>query len=272
MSRERVRAASSTSWRAAPRKRRSRLSSKREEKLRCVGDDAAIVKALGILVSNASNSPRPAVSCGLRVRHQGELSPSSSRTRVQGIDPRAMSKLGRPFEQGGEVMENGMKGSGLGLAIARALVDLHGGALRIRSRARHRNECRAMVRITPARIAPALTSRRSAGAALHEPTTRPRPRRPRLRALVASADGGCARGNCEGQRAGRARCLQCAARHDENARQRPRSKAPVQIPVATANFRAARNGPTPDRDRRRNARPLIADDDLDLIATGGLAH
>jgi two-component system cell cycle sensor histidine kinase PleC len=32
------------------------------------------------------------------------------------------------------LIENGMRGSGLGLAIARALIDLHGGALRFRSR------------------------------------------------------------------------------------------------------------------------------------------
>jgi two-component system cell cycle sensor histidine kinase PleC len=51
----------------------------------------------------------------------------------RGIDPQALSRLGRPFEQNAAVLENGMKGSGLGLAIARALIDLHGGALRIRS-------------------------------------------------------------------------------------------------------------------------------------------
>jgi two-component system cell cycle sensor histidine kinase PleC len=42
--------------------------------------------------------------------------------------------LGRPFEQAGGVLENGMKGSGLGLAIARAIAELHGGALKLRSR------------------------------------------------------------------------------------------------------------------------------------------
>jgi len=52
----------------------------------------------------------------------------------RGIDPRAISKLGKPFEQCADLMENGMRGSGLGLAIARALIELHGGALRFRSR------------------------------------------------------------------------------------------------------------------------------------------
>ena len=42
-------------------------------------------------------------------------------------------RLGRPFEQAGAVLINGMKGSGLGLAIANSLVELHGGALRLQS-------------------------------------------------------------------------------------------------------------------------------------------
>jgi two-component system cell cycle sensor histidine kinase PleC len=42
--------------------------------------------------------------------------------------------LGRPFEQGGVLMANGMRGSGLGLAIANSLVELHGGTLRLASR------------------------------------------------------------------------------------------------------------------------------------------
>ena len=44
-------------------------------------------------------------------------------------------RSGRPFEQGSVVMANGMKGSGLPLAIANSLVELHGGTLRLQSRA-----------------------------------------------------------------------------------------------------------------------------------------
>jgi two-component system, cell cycle sensor histidine kinase PleC len=50
-----------------------------------------------------------------------------------GIPPAPLARLGRPFEQLGGTLNNGMKGSGLGLAIARSLVDLHGGSIRIRS-------------------------------------------------------------------------------------------------------------------------------------------
>ena len=50
-----------------------------------------------------------------------------------GIAAENLVRLGRPFEQAGAVMINGMKGSGLGLAIANSLVELHGGALRLQS-------------------------------------------------------------------------------------------------------------------------------------------
>jgi two-component system, cell cycle sensor histidine kinase PleC len=52
-----------------------------------------------------------------------------------GIAAEDAARLGRPFEQGAVVMANGMKGSGLGLAIANSLVELHGGTLRLKSRA-----------------------------------------------------------------------------------------------------------------------------------------
>jgi two-component system, cell cycle sensor histidine kinase PleC len=52
-----------------------------------------------------------------------------------GITAEDVARLGRPFEQGDVVMANGMKGSGLGLAIANSLVELHGGTLRLQSRA-----------------------------------------------------------------------------------------------------------------------------------------
>jgi two-component system cell cycle sensor histidine kinase PleC len=51
-----------------------------------------------------------------------------------GIAAENLVRLGRPFEQAGAVMVDGMKGSGLGLAIANSLVELHGGTLRLQSR------------------------------------------------------------------------------------------------------------------------------------------
>ncbi|MDQ6436909.1 ATP-binding protein [Mesorhizobium sp. LHD-90] len=51
-----------------------------------------------------------------------------------GIPKSALSKLGRPFEQVQNQFSKSHAGSGLGLAISRSLAELHGGALKIRSR------------------------------------------------------------------------------------------------------------------------------------------
>jgi two-component system, cell cycle sensor histidine kinase PleC len=50
-----------------------------------------------------------------------------------GIPSDALKKLGRPFEQVESLLTKTHQGSGLGLAIAKSLVELHGGAMRIRS-------------------------------------------------------------------------------------------------------------------------------------------
>ena len=51
-----------------------------------------------------------------------------------GIAEADIAKLGKPFEQVENQFSKSHQGSGLGLAISRALVELHGGALRITSR------------------------------------------------------------------------------------------------------------------------------------------
>jgi two-component system cell cycle sensor histidine kinase PleC len=51
-----------------------------------------------------------------------------------GIPEADIAKLGRPFEQVENQFSKSHQGSGLGLAISRALVELHGGTLHIRSR------------------------------------------------------------------------------------------------------------------------------------------
>ncbi|RTL85602.1 MAG: PAS domain S-box protein [Hyphomicrobiales bacterium] len=121
-------------WRPRAAEKKITLILEADEKLRCVGDEAAIVKALGVFLSNSIKFTDAGGFVRLRVRHHGESIAFFVEDTGRGIDPLALPKLGRPFEQSAGVMENGMKGSGLGLAIARALIDLHGGALRIRSR------------------------------------------------------------------------------------------------------------------------------------------
>jgi two-component system cell cycle sensor histidine kinase PleC len=102
--------------------------------LRCFGDHDAIVKILGVLLSNGVKFNE----AGGQVRVRARRAINGVGIFVEddgcGIELRSIERLGRPFEQPAAVMENGMKGSGLGLAIARSLIELHGGAMRIRSR------------------------------------------------------------------------------------------------------------------------------------------
>jgi two-component system cell cycle sensor histidine kinase PleC len=51
-----------------------------------------------------------------------------------GIPKEALRKLGRPFEQVESQLTKRHQGSGLGLAIAKSLAEMHGGAMRIRSK------------------------------------------------------------------------------------------------------------------------------------------
>ncbi|MCC3246991.1 PAS-domain containing protein [Methylocystis sp. WRRC1] len=122
------------SWRSRADAKNIQIVAEADDRLRCIGDESAIVKALGVLLSNSIKFTDAGGFIRLRARRHGAAIAIFVEDTGRGIDPRAISRLGRPFEQSADLMENGMKGSGLGLAIARALVDLHGGALRIRSR------------------------------------------------------------------------------------------------------------------------------------------
>lgn len=121
-------------WRSRIDEKRLRLDVDCRDGLWCVGDLSAIVKTLGVLVSNSVKFTDNDGMLHIRARRCGDLVAIYVADNGRGIDPQALLRLGRPFEQNAAVLENGMKGSGLGLAIARALIDLHGGALKIRSR------------------------------------------------------------------------------------------------------------------------------------------
>jgi two-component system cell cycle sensor histidine kinase PleC len=96
-------------------------------------DRVAIEKILTILLRNAVKFTPNHGRVSVRTRMvQGALNIYVEDTGI-GIPPAPLARLGRPFEQLGGTLDNGMKGSGLGLAIARSLVDLHGGSIRIRS-------------------------------------------------------------------------------------------------------------------------------------------
>jgi two-component system cell cycle sensor histidine kinase PleC len=96
-------------------------------------DRSAIEKILTILLRNAVKFTPNHGRITVRLRMvQNALNIYVSDTGI-GIPPAKLARLGRPFEQLGGALDDGMKGSGLGLAIARSLVDLHGGSMRIRS-------------------------------------------------------------------------------------------------------------------------------------------
>ncbi len=96
-------------------------------------DPTAIEKVLTALLSNALKFSKQ----GSVVRLRAVVLPTSLDIQVEdsgvGIPKEALHRIGRPFEQTGAVMCNGMKGSGLGLAIATSLIELHGGRLDIHS-------------------------------------------------------------------------------------------------------------------------------------------
>jgi two-component system cell cycle sensor histidine kinase PleC len=110
------------------------ISCKVESALRCAGDHDAIVKVLGILLSNSIKFTAPGGRVRIRAHKIGDSVDIFVEDNGQGVDGEAVKKLCSPFVQSRAVMENGMKGSGLGLAIAKALMDLHRGSLRLRSR------------------------------------------------------------------------------------------------------------------------------------------
>ncbi len=124
--------------------------------LRCSGDRDALLKSLGMLLSNSVKFTAPGGRIRLVARKAGAWLNIFVEDNGCGIEKGAIGRLGRPFEQPSAMMENGMKGSGLGLAIARSLIELHRGRMRIRSRVGV--GAIVMVRV-PALEAPAVTPR-----------------------------------------------------------------------------------------------------------------
>jgi two-component system cell cycle sensor histidine kinase PleC len=121
-------------WRWRASEKEIELHREIDTGLVCAGDHAAIVKVLGNLLSNSVKftPPRGKVRVRALKLHRSILVYVQDNGR--GVEREALKRLGAPFEQSCAVIEDGMKGSGLGLAIARALIDLHRGSLRLRSR------------------------------------------------------------------------------------------------------------------------------------------
>jgi len=97
------------------------------------GDREQLHKVLTSLLRNAVKFTPEGGAVNVRMRIMNDAVKIYVEDTGAGIPPEALARVGRPFEQLDTPLQDGMRGSGLGLAIARSLVELHGGALRIRS-------------------------------------------------------------------------------------------------------------------------------------------
>jgi len=102
--------------------------------LKMRGDRKALKQIMLNLLSNAVKFTPEGGEITVRARTSGTAVTFSVEDTGIGIPPEALKKLGRPFEQVGNQFTKSHRGSGLGLAITSSLAELHGGAMRIRSR------------------------------------------------------------------------------------------------------------------------------------------
>ena len=99
----------------------------------CNGDRSAVARSLATVLLNAVKFTPDGGRIAVRMRGMARRCVVTIADTGCGVPADCITRVGKPFEQFGGHMENGMKGSGLGLAIASSLVRLHGGDLRIRS-------------------------------------------------------------------------------------------------------------------------------------------
>jgi two-component system cell cycle sensor histidine kinase PleC len=94
-------------------------------------------RALKQIVLNLLSNAIKFTEDGGRVAVRARMSRHAALVLIEdsgiGIPKEALKKLGRPFEQVESQFTKTYKGSGLGLAIAKSLIELHRGAMKIRS-------------------------------------------------------------------------------------------------------------------------------------------
>ena len=103
-------------------------------------DRRAVKQIVLNLLSNAVKFTPDGGAVALKSRTRGGRVTIAIEDNGIGIPREALRKLGRPFEQVESQLTKQHQGSGLGLAIAKSLVELHGGAMRIRSTLGRRND------------------------------------------------------------------------------------------------------------------------------------
>ncbi|WP_269713981.1 sensor histidine kinase [Caulobacter sp. NIBR2454] len=112
----------------------------RQARLELVGlDEALEVRAdakglrtiLGNLLQNAIAYSPMGAPIILRASRDGDMVEISIEDCGEGVDPRDIPRLLRPFEQGESTLSRAAEGAGLGLPIVQLLCDAMGGTLRI---------------------------------------------------------------------------------------------------------------------------------------------
>ena len=98
------------------------------------GDVTRLRQVLLNLLSNAVKFSRENGQIFIRARMVSNCLRITIEDKGIGISLEDLKKLGRPFEQAQNQMTRNHNGSGLGLAISISLAQMHGGALKIRSR------------------------------------------------------------------------------------------------------------------------------------------
>ena len=111
------------------------LDSRISRALTLYADRRAVKQVLLNLLSNATKFTEESGRIAVRARRtSGAVTLTIEDTGI-GIPKQALRTLGQPFEQVQNQFSKSKGGSGLGLAISRALVTMHGGAMKIRSTA-----------------------------------------------------------------------------------------------------------------------------------------
>ncbi len=104
------------------------------ENMTIEADRRALKQIVINLLSNAVKFTGQGGRIQVRARKTGDAMTLTIEDNGCGIPHQALKKLGRPFEQVQNQFSKNHVGSGLGLAISRSLAELHGGALKIRSK------------------------------------------------------------------------------------------------------------------------------------------
>ena len=122
-----------TSWRAAGRFDRHRVSTHAPDPVWIVGDETRMEQVLGNLVGNALKYTPAGGEVCVRVTRDGAAAVLEVADTGPGIPPDLLGKVFEPFVQGDRGLDRAQGGLGIGLTLVKALAGLHGGTVEVTS-------------------------------------------------------------------------------------------------------------------------------------------